>query len=346
MVSHVFIADRVKRNGSLARSMMRTCSELMLILLCTGCASLPLQQEVPVRNLIINNMEGTDIEISRLGGDRTSLGAASQIRLKLQAGRYVLHAKGLAYGVPLLAEVISPASALTINLQTLPDVPPGFVFIPGGPTLIGDILGVGAVDERPVRIVEISAFFAAEAETTNAQYVAFLNARRICDVAWIDLGGPKCLIWQEKDGHFATDAPNIPAVTVTYSGATAFCAWKTESTGNKHRLPTETEWERVARGPASTTYAYGDVYDPKAANQESGVLMRTRSFPATGWGVFDATGNAFEWTSSEYAPGLQVLKGGSYVLDGPYLRNSFRMWYRPAVQADDIGFRVIQEIRK
>jgi formylglycine-generating enzyme required for sulfatase activity len=145
---------------------------------------------------------------------------------------------------------------------------------------------------------------------------------------------------------FLTDAATLPVVTVSYFGAVAYCEWMSKSTGITHRLPTEVEWERMARGPSSMTYAYGDIYDPGTANQASGRLMPVKSFPAQGFGLFEVTGNAFEWTSTEFREGMRILKGGSYVLDGPFLRNSFRMWYRPMVLADDIGFRVLREIQR
>ncbi len=305
-----------------------------------------LDRRAPLRRLIIVADTESELELRRVGESRVLAWTDERVEVDLQADRYVVRAGGVEHPVPLLSGVVADGSHLVIRTLEPPETPAGFVHIPGGPTLIGDILGVGAVDERPARIEEVGAFLMAETETTNAQYLEFLNALNRCDESWIDLGGPKCGIRRLEDGSFATDAPEMPVVTVSHHGALAYCAWMTEKTGVGHRLPTEIEWERAARGPESTTYAYGDVYDPKAANQESGRLRATRSFPATGWGLFDLTGNAFEWTSSDYAPGLKVLKGGSYVLDGPYLRNSFRMWYRPLVQADDIGFRVIREVKE
>lgn len=314
-------------------------------LLLASCASPPLAETVPLRALEIRNPERLSLELERVGCGRISLGSRPLVTLDLEAARYVVHAGGHSWPAPLLAPVVPEDRTTLLSVRALPPAPPGFALVPGGPTLLGDVLGVGAADERPARVAVLAPFCIAETETTNAQYAAFLNAEGRCEEEWLDLGGPKCGVRRDGAGRFVTDAPRMPVVTVTLPGARAYCAWKSRTTGTPHRLPTEEEWERFARGPCSTTYAYGDVYDPEAANQESGKLVPVASFPETGWGVRDATGNAFEWTASAYEPGLQVLKGGSYVLDGPYLRNSFRMWYRPLVKADDIGFRVLSEIR-
>ena len=61
------------------------------------------------------------------------------------------------------------------------------------------------------------------------------------------------------------------------------------------------------------------------------------------------TGNAFEWMANVADPTKQdatlnhSLRGGSFMLDGMYLRNSFRMRQSPSVKTDDIGFRVLRE---
>jgi formylglycine-generating enzyme required for sulfatase activity len=321
---------------------------LGMIALLIGCSlgPLPLSKSAAVRQLNIENPEHRSLQLQRVGGESMDLGSSPQVMMSLEADRYMLNAGDIRYPVPLLADITSADTSVTLTILPKADVPSGFVFVPGGPTLIGDVLGVGSVDERPARIEDIDSFFIAETETTNAQYTAFLNANQTCDLDWIDLGGPKCRITQDASGMYLTDATTLPVVTVSYFGAVAYCEWMSKSTGITHRLPTEVEWERMARGPSSTTYAYGDIYDPGAANQASGRLMPVKSFPAQGFGLFEVTGNAFEWTSTEFREGMRILKGGSYVLDGPFLRNSFRMWYRPMVLADDIGFRVLREIQR
>ncbi len=141
----------------------------------------------------------------------------------------------------------------------------------------------------------------------------------------------------------------MPVVMVSFHGAEAYCAWRTETTGVVHRLPTEIEWEKAARGPSSFTYSYGNVDTRSLANQESGSLKATGSYAPSGFGLRDMTGNVFEWMANEYDPEAsdeimnQSLRGGSFVLDGMYLRNSFRMRQSRTVMTDDIGFRVLRE---
>ena len=311
---------------------------VLSMVVAAGCVSVPLRADPEGRTLVIENPVRRPIRLERVGRGAIDLGTESMIEVQLEVDRYVVHDGRVGRPAPLVAD----RDRIDVRIIEPPRPVDGYVAIPGGPTLIGDVLGVGAPDERPARIVDVAPFLIARHEVTNEEYTAFLNARGRVSAEWIDFGGPKCRIHRDGD-RFMTDAPRHPVVTVTVAGAEMYCSWLTEVTGVVHRLPTEVEWERAARGPTSATYSYGDVYDPEAANQESGVLLETERFAPTGWGIHDMTGNAFEWTSSEYAPGLRVLRGGSYVLDGPYLRNSFRMWYRPGVQADDIGFRVVRE---
>ena len=235
-----------------------------------------------------------------------------------------------------------------------PPAEEGWCWIPEGGSVQGDTIGVGQEDERPARLVRLPAFWLAKFEATNAEYAAFLNDVGAADEKWLNLESHKCMIKREG-GRFASTEPRLPVVTVSWHGAQAYCAWLTKKTGRAHRLPTEAEWEKAARGPESFMYAYGNVYTQKKANQESGRICAVGSFAPNGFGLQDMTGNVFEWVKDSYDRHLyahpdrpepseyHVLRGGSFVLDGVYLRNPFRMRYRPGVQADDIGFRVLRE---
>jgi formylglycine-generating enzyme required for sulfatase activity len=331
--------------------MNRCLAAVALAGLLAACGPQPVGDAPVVLELRIDNEERLPITVDVVNGDDARQVAgpdcAAGIRLALRAGSYIVRAAtpdgDIALPAPLLPDLL-PDRTLRVTVHTPPprDVP-AFAFVPAGPAVIGDTLGIGQEDERPARVVDVPAFWLACREVTNAEFAAFLTAAEPhVDEAWCAFDSRKCRVARDGAGRWTTDAPALPIVTVSLPGALAYCAWRTRATGVHHRLPSEVEWEKAARGPASYVFAYGNVYRRAAANQESGELRAVGRYAPNGFGIHDLTGNAFEWTSDVYpgAPGFQVLRGGSFVLDGMYLRNSFRMRQRPDVRTDDIGFRV------
>ncbi|HEX5052742.1 MAG TPA: SUMF1/EgtB/PvdO family nonheme iron enzyme, partial [Planctomycetota bacterium] len=320
--------------------------------------------EPPPRHVVIDNRSGETLSLLAVtrtgyaGIPGADLGRASPTALDLRPGRYALALGDTGACMPLPVLAPEPGSAppptLHVTVWPWPEPDDGWCWIPSGPGLRGDDLGVGREDERPVAAPDTRGFWLAACETTNAQYAAFLNAigRAAVDAAWLDLGGSKCRVrWNAAARAFETDAPQLPVVTISWPGAVAYCDWRTATTGVPHRLPGEAEWEKAARGPGSRVYAYGDTFRTAAANQESGRLCPVAQYEANGFGLFDMTGNAFEWTADAHtgAPAgdpdreMRMLRGGSFVLDGIFVRNSMRMRLRPGVRADDVGFRVLRE---
>ncbi|MAG54659.1 MAG: hypothetical protein CMJ83_00040 [Planctomycetes bacterium] len=303
-----------------------------------------------------------------------TLGDGARHRLKLAHGHHWIDARSgttrVRLPVPLprrarlpdvlRLKVVAPPR-LVLPIQTTAD---DWGWVPAGPALRGDVIGVGQEDERPARVENVSGFWIRRREITNADYCGFLNGQPKVDPTWINLDSRKVDIRRDatKD-RWVTGSPRLPVVTVSWFGADAYCKWRTRITKRTHRLPTETEWEKAARGPESFVYGYGNIYRNAGANQESGRLRIVGTFSANGFGLYDVTGNAYEWVQNvfdrdalrhavprrlaalddEGIPRHRVLRGGSFVLDGMYLRNSFRMCHRPGVQADDFGFRVVME---
>lgn len=337
---------------------LRTVSSLVAPLALAACATQPFGPPSQRAFLLVRNPDGLALTLEVVDGDTRwtvlDLDAHDAHRIELVPAAYVLRAttpKGPAsWPAPLFANTLPEGRTLELTVRTPPSQDPEFAFVPEGPALIGDTLGIGQEDERPARIERVAAFWIARTEVTNAQYAAFLTAvsSRV-DPAWAAFDSKKFRCTRATDGTWSTDAPELPVVTISHPGALAYCAWRTEATGRTHRLPSEVEWEKAARGPGSLVYDYGNVYTRRAANQESGTLRPVAQHPATGFGTHDLTGNAFEWTADRYpskdpADVFFVLRGGSFVLDGMYLRNSFRMRQRPDTRTDDFGFRVVRNV--
>jgi formylglycine-generating enzyme len=120
--------------------------------------------------------------------------------------------------------------------------------------------------------------------------------------------------WKHPEGPDSTlhGRERHPIVHVAYEDAQAYGTWAGKE------LPSEAEWEFAARGGLQgTIFAWGDEFAPKGrmmANTWQGqfpwqnlVLDKfegtspVRSYPPNGYGLYDMTGNVWEWTSDFFS---------------------------------------------
>jgi formylglycine-generating enzyme len=121
--------------------------------------------------------------------------------------------------------------------------------------------------------------------------------------------------WRHPEGPLSSikGRENHPVVHIAYEDALAYCKWAGK------RLPTEAEYEFAERGGLDRKpYAWGDEFRPNGkfmANTFQGhfpdkntgedgyvTTAPVASFPPNGYGLYDLSGNVWEWTSDWYRP--------------------------------------------
>lgn len=170
---------------------------------------------------------------------------------------------------------------------------------------------------------------------------------------------------------------NRPVETVSWPEATNYCAKLTERElaagrippGSQYRLPTEAEWECAARAGTTTRFSYGDDRDYADLTHHAWFILNS-GFPfsltlhpvgqklANPWGLYDMTGNVWEWTqdwlgdlpggavTDPHGPpsnpiGWKVVRGGSYDFDSTDCRSARRFFFPIFGNDSDVGFRVV-----
>ena len=179
--------------------------------------------------------------------------------------------------------------------------------------------------------------------------------------------------WREP-GFGQTDEE--PVVCVNWSDARAYAAWLSEETGQAYRLPSEAEWEYVARAGTQTARYWGEGESEQceyangadiSAHHRSGCMdgyaqtALVGIHKANGFGLYDVLGNVFEWVqdcwNADYrgAPETgqaweegdcsgRVLRGGSWGSGPGDLRSAYRTSLPADIRVSGLGFRIARSL--
>ncbi len=284
------------------------------------------------------------------------------------------------------------------------------VWIPGGEFAMGSDSTLGQADERPVHPVRVDGFWMDTTPVTNAAFRKFVEQTGYVTTAEkaprpglaagsIIFAPPpkvthelewwrwqKGANWRHPTGPGSTidGLDDHPVVHVSWFDATAFAKWAGK------RLPTEAEWEFAARGGlAQNEYVWGRQRNPGGtypANIWQGAFPNDNtkadgfaytspvgSYPANGFGLFDMSGNVWEWCHDWYRPDYyarlgrgvatnpqgpassldpdnpdepsRVTRGGSFLCNDRYCigyRPSARMKASPETSLMHTGLRCVQ----
>jgi formylglycine-generating enzyme required for sulfatase activity len=213
-------------------------------------------------------------------------------------------------------------------------------------------------DEGKRRTVTLPAFAITRTLITNRQYAAFVRAtgHRAPDVDRATWKGYHLIHPWSRTRKFAWSGGkppkgrlDHPVVLVSFADARAYAAWLSKVTQWHWRLPTEAEWEKAARGTDGRRFPWGDAFDPRKLNSHDAGPFDTvpvGRYPdgASPFGLLDAAGQVFEWTSTRARPGRYIVKGGSWDDKGCGICRPAARHSRPqAIKHIIIGFRLVRQ---
>ncbi len=228
----------------------------------------------------------------------------------------------------------------------------------GGECSIGHAgVGFSFDNETPRHKIYLNDYEVASRLVTNGEYLQFIEAGGYVDPAhwlaegwdWVCANARKHpLYWRHENSSWSEFSaaglrrldPGLPLVHVSYYEADAYARW------SGARLPTEGEWEHAAtvQATAQTTTKATTQAEAHENFLDSG---RLHPSPASGVGLQQLFGDAWEWTQSSYAPypgfrpaagavgeyngkfmvNQYVLRGGSCATPENHLRASYRNFF-------------------
>jgi len=229
-----------------------------------------------------------------------------------------------------------------------------YAYIPPGAFLMGCVEDKDAQcrpDEKPRHKVIISkGFWMGRNEVRVRSYERFTQDNNQFKMPRAPINVKR---WQES----------LPISVVHWEEAAAYCKWA------GGRLPAEAEWEYVVRaGIAGQVYPFGDFSESrdkanfygKSGNDKYDSQAPVQSFDPNPFGLFDMSGNLWEWCADYYSPTYygespaqdptgpssgkeRVARGGSYSSDArKHLRLSYREGFEPK-GGNLVGFRCVLE---
>ncbi len=306
----------------------------------------------------------------RLVAVESRLLGITPLRVELPQGSWRVEVEVPAgYHGPVVAPVKIDRSAewaQEVTLYPAASIPDGFVLVPGGPFTFAGRWAGGA----DARVARTRDFFVSRFAVTCEEYVAFLNdlvatgredrAMKVAPAA-ADGGyfprdpGPGGLYRLPLPGHEQRGLrgfeARVPVFSLTWVGAVAYAAWRSEKEGRLFTLLHEEEFEKAARGVDGRAFPWGDQEDLSFHHADDSFEGGSRMAPVgtfagdeSPYGVRDLAGSICSWCwNAPEAPHrvLRALRGGSWEFSVDFCRSTFRLFTRPQHVSQRYGVRLV-----
>lgn len=188
----------------------------------------------------------------------------------------------------------------------------------------------------------------------------YLGTYEVTQRQWEAVMGENPATFQQGE-----NAASRPVETISWNDCAEFLERLSALGIGRFRLPTEAEWEYACRAGTMSRFYWGDIDEDWEAYPHA--WTNSRSFatthpvgtkPPNPWGLYDMSGNVWEWLRDWYAPypdhdrvdptgpetgKEKVFRGGSYY-DFPHsLRSANRHRHSTDGRYSAIGLRVVWE---
>lgn len=236
--------------------------------------------------------------------------------------------------------------------ETAWDINMKMIWVEGGDFLMGCTSEQGNCesDEQNVRRVTVDGFYIGMLEVTQSQ--------------WEKVVGTTIYQQKTKANYSNTYGvgPDYPMYFVSWDEAMEFCRLLSNKTGRTYTLPTEAQWEYAARGGnknEGAKYAGSNMIDAVAwyTDNSGSSTHIVGSKRANALGIYDMSGNVWEWCKDWYASSYvsydtnnpvgpssgsyRVIRGGSWRCNASDCRVADRGGNSPGFRNGNLGFRVV-----
>ncbi len=273
---------------------------------------------------------------------------------------------------------------------------PELVVIPAGSFVMGNINPGPEAGEQPAELkpilVRISRPFAmGRYEVTRREFGKFARATDYEPEVTCRIWDAELSRFRDADGRswarpgFPPDlSDNLPVTCVDFGDAQRYLNWLSAETGQRYRLPSESEWEYAAKAGTQTARFWGDdpfdgcdyanTFDLTAKRVYSlgwpaapcadgfADLAPAGSLAPNQFGLHDMIGNVWEWVEDCSAHSYigrpkderawvweggcvrRVQRGGGWITAPARSRTAFHGDGRSTDRSVFFGFRVVREL--
>jgi len=294
--------------------------------------------------------EGIDPQIKRWG---TIMAVATLLIVVFAVLKYTVFKEKPAFDAKVSSQQEDDDD---LTLDPVPNRAIKMVYVKGDSTYIGSMAPEAASDEFPPLKLKVPSFWMSSYEITNEEW-AMVYPQHFYSLS--EKHQPVTNVSFLEVLEYCNEKSYLDKLEPCYD---FFNGYTCDFNASGYRLPTEAEWEYAAKeGQKEPPYTYSGSDDPSQIgwylqNSDSELHPVGRKKP-NALGLYDMSGNAYEWVWNWYAPYTsaanplygpstgsdRVIRGGSFSHEPNEMRVTKRSHVKQFTKSPYLGFRVVKK---